>query len=271
MFLETVDGVAILAYAGLGATARGTEPADWMSAVLRNRNWPIEPSLRILATALKREFPPHLRDLRGVDGPQHNVVVAAFVEEEARLYSIDLALSVDRSSSFFRHTRWITPIRPGVSITPRIALAGSGATILLRDSTWQRPLLRAVAAHDRGQISALRVADDLATLSCGVSAAITDRSVGPRSIVAWRYRKAGVRGGGGGHQYYTECKRDSQNSSLPSISRGMDTHALIEAMMPLLSAHMQAVLHRAVHQELNVTEINAALAQMPEDPDERLS
>ena len=37
MFLETTDGVAILGYAGLGATARGTEPADWMSAVLR---WP---------------------------------------------------------------------------------------------------------------------------------------------------------------------------------------------------------------------------------------
>ena len=35
MFLETDDGVAILGYAGLGATARGTEPADWMSAVLR--------------------------------------------------------------------------------------------------------------------------------------------------------------------------------------------------------------------------------------------
>ena len=29
MFLETTDGVAILGYAGLGATAKGTEPADW--------------------------------------------------------------------------------------------------------------------------------------------------------------------------------------------------------------------------------------------------
>lgn len=28
LFLETTDGVAILGYAGLGATARGTEPAD---------------------------------------------------------------------------------------------------------------------------------------------------------------------------------------------------------------------------------------------------
>lgn len=38
MFLESTDGAAILGYAGLGATARGTEPADWMSAVLRGRN-----------------------------------------------------------------------------------------------------------------------------------------------------------------------------------------------------------------------------------------
>ena len=29
MFLETKDGVAILGYAGLGATALGSEPSDW--------------------------------------------------------------------------------------------------------------------------------------------------------------------------------------------------------------------------------------------------
>jgi hypothetical protein len=39
MFLETTNGLAILAYAGLGETGQGTEPADWMSAVLRGRNW----------------------------------------------------------------------------------------------------------------------------------------------------------------------------------------------------------------------------------------
>jgi len=41
MFLETTDAVAILGYAGLGATALGAEPADWMSAVLRGRNLPL--------------------------------------------------------------------------------------------------------------------------------------------------------------------------------------------------------------------------------------
>jgi hypothetical protein len=33
MFLETADGVAIIGYAGLGATACGSQPADWMSGV----------------------------------------------------------------------------------------------------------------------------------------------------------------------------------------------------------------------------------------------
>jgi hypothetical protein len=37
MNLETTDGVGLLAYAGLGATPRGTQPSEWMSAVLRGR------------------------------------------------------------------------------------------------------------------------------------------------------------------------------------------------------------------------------------------
>jgi hypothetical protein len=60
MFLVTDDGEAILGYAGLSATARGTEPADWMSAVLRGRRLPLEQSLGILANALKAQFPRHM-------------------------------------------------------------------------------------------------------------------------------------------------------------------------------------------------------------------
>ena len=37
MGLETTDGVALLAYAGLGMTPRGMQPSDWMSNVLRGR------------------------------------------------------------------------------------------------------------------------------------------------------------------------------------------------------------------------------------------
>ena len=31
---DTTDGVALLKYAGLGATAEGTKPGDWMAPVL---------------------------------------------------------------------------------------------------------------------------------------------------------------------------------------------------------------------------------------------
>ena len=57
MFLEATDGFAILGYCGLGATLRGTEPADWMSSVLRGRNLPLEQSLGVLAAAIKRAAP----------------------------------------------------------------------------------------------------------------------------------------------------------------------------------------------------------------------
>ncbi len=42
MLLDTTDGTAVLAYAGLGATAAGTEPSDWMSATLNGLNLPME-------------------------------------------------------------------------------------------------------------------------------------------------------------------------------------------------------------------------------------
>ena len=99
MLLETTDGVAILGYTGLGATRSGTEPADWMSAVLRGRNAPLEQSLAILADAAKRELPSHLL------GNPHSIVAAGFVGEEARSTpSICTRLRADRWRSDTRAT-----------------------------------------------------------------------------------------------------------------------------------------------------------------------
>src|SRR5687768_3446657 len=89
MSLDTSDGVAILGYAGLGATASGTEPADWMSAVLRGRNLPLEQSLGALAAAMKREFPRHLIKFPRDAPAGHNILVPAFLNGEVRLYTID--------------------------------------------------------------------------------------------------------------------------------------------------------------------------------------
>src|ERR1700682_6331451 len=96
MFLETTDGVAILGYAGLGATRFGTGPADWMSAVLRSRKLPLERCLGVLADAMKKEFPRHMLQMPGREGPAHNLVVPAFIGEVPRLYTVDMAFAPDR-------------------------------------------------------------------------------------------------------------------------------------------------------------------------------
>jgi hypothetical protein len=60
-----------LGYAGLGATALGNEPADWMSAVLRGRSFPLEHCLGVLPEAMKNQLPPHVD--RMPSGPAHDV------------------------------------------------------------------------------------------------------------------------------------------------------------------------------------------------------
>lgn len=128
MFLETKDGVAILGYVGLGATALGTEPADWMSAVLRGRNLPLEQSLGFLAEAMKRQFPRHMVWMPGHGGPVHNVIVTAFLGNEVRFYTIDLAFAPDRKRYRFRYTRHvINKPTPATARPPRLGLGGTGA------------------------------------------------------------------------------------------------------------------------------------------------
>ena len=270
MFLETTDGVAILAYAGLGSTARGTEPSDWMSAVLRGRNWTLEQSLDTLANALKREMPSHLNGLRVQAGTSHNVLISAFVNNEPRVYTIDLALSPDRQRSTFRCTRWIVSTKDLPPRTPNFGLAGSGTVVLARDTSWRRHVLGLVNAYDRHRITAKTVADALAAVNHRVSLALADGTVGPKCIVAWRNRRTGVHKDGGGHQAFTGTARDQDTHSLPTISNGMDTHAILAALMPHSRKHLAALLAGNADAQLDTDAANADLAQLPETPDEKL-
>jgi hypothetical protein len=77
MGLTTNDGNGILAYAGLGATPKGTQPSEWMSAVLRGRGGlTFDQTLGVLADAATRELPKYLID---VPGGGHFIVAPAFV------------------------------------------------------------------------------------------------------------------------------------------------------------------------------------------------
>jgi hypothetical protein len=258
MCLETTDGVAILGYAGLGATARGTEPADWMSAVLRGRNLPLEQTLAVLAEALKREFPRHMVGMPGQ--PAHYVIVPAFLGEELRLYEIDLVFAPD-GKKYFRYTRYVHNPLLATPRAPRLAVAGSGALYLAKNKKWIRGLLRMVKASDRRQVQPRAVADHLANLNHAVH--LADKTVGPRCVVVWRHRKEGVHKGGGGHQFYSGTTRDASSPALPTIGVGMDIEAIATAMMEVMRA-------RQTTSELNTDEINAALARLPNKPDENL-
>ena len=196
MFLETDDEVAILGYAGLGATALGTEPADWMSDVLRGRELPMEAALSVLAGAIEKQLPAHLARAQIAGAVGHHVIIPAIVSNEIRFYSIGLVLAPDRRSYVFRHSRHAADL--STKQAPRYAIAGSGGTVLTRMQSRQellRGVLHLVNAYDRGRVSGRVVADQLARLNHEVYLETRDDSVGPRCIVAWRNKKKGVHQG----------------------------------------------------------------------------
>lgn len=271
MFLETTDGVAILGYAGLGATTGGTEPSDWMSSVLRGRKLSLEQSLGELSGALQRQFPKHLLQFPRNANAGHDIVIPCFVDGEVRLYSIHLAFAPDRKTHMFRYTRYVAnpsisqPHRP-----PRIGLAGSGAIYLERNTKWIRELLRLVCACDSKRVSPLVVADQLARINKLAHLNTADGTVGPRCIVAWRHNKLGVHGGGGGHQFYDGTNREGETESLPSINNGLDISAIVKAMNPHMMARMSTYPIDELVGEIDLEKMNDDFAKLPSDPDESL-
>jgi hypothetical protein len=268
MVLQAEDGHALLGYAGLGATAGGTEPADWMSAVLRGRKGPLEILLAILFKAMIPQFPKHMRFMLGI--PAHRILIAAFLNKEARLYRLDLEFNPDRSPRLLTLAR---ETEINFTRVPRVEATGSGAAYLGKTKNkWMRGLLRMVKAHDRGQVSPLAVADYLANLNYEVHQNDKNGWVGPRCIVAWQRKE-----GGGSNQSYTGTVRDRMSFAefrdrndplmIPTIMAGAD--AVAAAMKPFFLANVQAVVTGQPAKDYQ-DEINKAFARIPRTPDEKL-
>jgi hypothetical protein len=267
MHLETTDGQAILAYAGLGATLLGTEPADWMSAVLRGRNLPLERSLEVLAEAIKKRLPPHLLRMPKSYAPAHTVITTAFQGNETRLYTTDLILSPDRKGGAFRHVR----ITPKHSNGNRICLGGSGGLLLLRKPLWVRNLLRLVNASDRGQVPPRAVADHLAALNYQVHRDIPDKSVGDRCIVSWRNKRKGIHHPSGGDtKTYSGRTHDQTEASIPTIACGRDMIAFAKALMPHVMDQLEALRLGQPLIELDKTALEADVDRSQTPPDDNL-
>lgn len=270
MSLDTPESTSILGYAGLGATAVGTEPGEWMSAVLRNGDLTLEQSLLVIARAMQRELPSHLETLPAEAGRSHHLLAVGFVGDEARMYSLDMELpaEIDKPVLFLRRILYV--ISPSVARTPSFAMAGSGVGALTRDAAWQRHIRRLVRAHDRGKIGAEVVAKELAAICAKVAGQVSDKSVGTDCIVVWRYRKSGPKKGGGGHLYYSDGLPCGEHPSIPSIVSGMDITAMLRVLSPLLLGDARRALAGEADLQWNKTEVDAALARLPDAPDERL-
>ncbi len=274
MVLERTDGVGLLGYAGLGATPKGTQPSEWMSAVLRGRGGlTFEQALGVLSDAANRELPEHLARMSGgVDGiVGHTIVIPAFVRGVGpRLYTIDNVFNSQTRQHRYRFTRHVGPEDQG-SMSPRVGLAGTGGIYLhQKRKLWARALLSLVNAHDRGKVSDYLIADQLARLSYMTHQAVP-RTVGPRCIVVWRRRPDDRRARpGGGHRFYTGVDRDRETFAIPTIGNGMDVQALVGVLMK--DFQQRVAIHGFGEAAFDVDhdEMNRLLAELPHAPDEKL-
>lgn len=266
MTLEADDGVALLGYAGLGATAKGTEPSTWMSNVLRGHRLPIEQCLQVLVDAFQHEFPPHLLRLPRRFGLSHSIVVPAFVSNEVKLFSIDMAFPNDGGTPMFRWTRHTVGAPEGLKVrTARFGIAGSGSAYLERHRHWIRKLLRIVRACDELKVSPRAVADLMADINNEVHLNTPGNSVGPRSIVVWRHKSTGKHRDGGGLQYYHGESPESHCPMLPTIGRGTDWKAVTKTLFDSLNYGPDGT-----STPLNNDALNEKLAQLPSQSDRRL-
>jgi hypothetical protein len=270
MQLETTDGVGLLAYAGLGATSRGTQPSEWMSAVLRGRRGlTFEQALHVLAAAVNEQLPKHLASM---PYGGHFIIIPAFVRGVGpRLYSIDNVVNRKTGQHWYRFASHQQTALPG-SPCPRLATAGTGGINLARkDKGWQRALFNLVDAHDRGKVSGYLIADQLARLNEEAHREVRDGTVGPRCIVVW-CRRPGARraAAGNGHIFYTGVERDPVSDGIPTIMDGMDAQSIAGAFMKLILGQSSNHVLSAAPLDINSAELTRLLAELPTEPDEKL-
>jgi hypothetical protein len=203
--VKAVDGLALLGYAGLGETAKGTQPSTWMRNLLDGRMMTVEGCLAELAIGIEQEFPPHL-----VDIGDHLVVISAVVDNQPRMYGIHLR---ERNVGYVRLRQGrLADSGTSEEIAPRAIYTGSGgAWFAMRNSkaNWLREVYSRAREHDAGRISSAAVADVLARLDAHVAGEVAD--VSPSCTVAWATQdESGI--WQFGKQFYDDAVRTAGSS-----------------------------------------------------------
>jgi hypothetical protein len=269
MVLATDDGTALLGYAGLGATAAGTEPADWMTAVLRGRTRSVEESLETLAKASLNQLPNHLKTLPRGMAQAHYILASAIVNDESRFYSIEVCFD-HMGKPQLRLIKHSTTISASLELAPRIGVGGSGMSYFNENKKLIRPLLTYVKAYDGGKLSPKMVANYLAKVNEEVSCGTTDGTVGTECLVAWRSRKDSNTQGGGGFESYPQLKREPGGVVLPTIGYGMEISSLVKAIEPIVTAHFRDIREGKADASLDDEKLHDAVSSLDTEPDETL-
>jgi hypothetical protein len=264
--LERDSDVALLAYSGLGKTPKGMQPSDWMNAVLRGRNEPLERSLEVIAGAIGREMPKYLLQVPDLGSAAHVVLAPAFVSDKPTMYS--LRLDIDRKTKDVKVAAHRHETMEGPRRYARIGLAGSGAPVLVGQVGRLRGLLRLIRKHERNRISAHFVAKQFAALNQEVANKVG--SVGPDCIVAWRYRRNGLLKGGGAHMSFSGTdQKNGEALYLPSNTNGGDLSGLLRAVGPMMMDHMSKIMD-GKDEPFDDAAANEILKTLPRGPNEKL-
>ncbi|WP_372526832.1 hypothetical protein [Piscinibacter sp.] len=259
--ISTPDGTGLIGYAGLGETIKGQQPSDWIVRVLRGRNFPFEKSIEQLAAATREHFKPHLSRLRWAGMPQHNFLIAAFVNGGARTYTIDLHGKPDHSGYWFRVARHVRKYDDvGNLRNPLFYVGGSGSAFLIGPGRngWSRHLRRLIRALEQGRIKPESVAVNLARLNLGVHRQTA--TVGKQCIVAWV-----LADGTAAHMLYDGDVAQGA-PFLPTISRGTD----LTAFLKLLKAHTFTPEGHLREDGDGAQRAAEEFNQLPDTPDENL-
>lgn len=214
---DATDGSAIFGYAGLGQTAGGTEPSEWMLRCLRNLAMPVETAVYMIYEAMAKRLAPHLKGIAWSNSEaEHCVLVLAIVNRKPRQYFLSVKRRVDGTVEPTYRRLHYDKLR-----TPPVLMfaGGSGAHMVSR-----REALKVARAHADGRVSDLALARYFASVIARVHLEVA--SVGRRSVGLTRPAV-----GGGMPFAFDGTENDVAGANIPQLSRGLNMSALAESML----------------------------------------
>lgn len=269
--LDATDGVALFGYAGLGATAKKAQPAQWMSNVLRGRAVDIESAMVAIADAASRQLPQHLARLPLAGTAVHTVLVPAFVGGQPRLYTIDTTQPKDGSVGETAINRHMSEhISVPSAFCPLFRAIGSGASSFPSARDWWRPFISLMRACDRGQVRPHVVAGRLAGLAHAVYLKAPNAHVSANCVVTWRFNPAYAGKWSSGHALFSAGQFEPNAPGLPTVVQGLDLQAVVAVIRSHAEKTILQVRAGKLDTQVDRGTMNTELGKLPRLPDELL-